>query len=120
MIEGIAISFDGWSREYADDEIAVHFLSDGLLPPLSEFIENHTALGEIAGGFYAASVNGFIRDTYGPEALRNLWINGCDDVSELLGADINQVETAWKNHLRIEVREEIKVDLETIKELGCG
>jgi hypothetical protein len=120
MIEGIAIYSDGWCREYTNDEIAFRFLSDGQLPPLQELFDNYRTLGEIRGGFYAASVIGFIRDTYGVDALRKVWRDGSENLTELLGASADEVETSWKSYLRTRVREDIQVDLETIGDLGCG
>ena len=76
MIEGIAVYSDGWCREYTIDEIAFRFLSDGQLPPLQELFDDYGTLGEIRGGMYAASVIGFIRDTYGADALRKVWRDG--------------------------------------------
>jgi hypothetical protein len=120
MIEGIAVSCDGWCREYTVDEVALHLLSAGRLPPLKEFVASHRSLGEIAGGIYAASVAAFIKDAYGAKALRRLWMTGCQDVSKLLGADLDEVEAAWKDYLGSAVRKDIQVDLRAIEERGCG
>jgi len=120
MIEGISIASDGWCREYTVDEIAFHLLSNGDLPPLGAFFDDFAALGEIRGGFYAASVIGFIRDTYGMDALRNLWLNGTGDLDAILGTDIDQIDASWKRDLEQKVGKEIRVDLKTIDELGCG
>lgn len=120
MIEGIAVYCDGLCREYAVDDIAFHFLSHNQLPPLKDFFNNYATLGEIRGGFYAASVIGFIRRTYGPEAIRNLWINGSGNVMEFLGDDLHAVESAWKNYLKLKVGKEVQIDLEAIEDFGCG
>ncbi|UCG52942.1 MAG: hypothetical protein JSW58_05120 [Candidatus Latescibacterota bacterium] len=120
MVEGIAIHSDGWCREYTVDEIAYHLLSQGQLPSLQEFFDDSTALGEIRGGFYGASVIGFIRHTHGAEALHDLWLNGIGDFKEMFGSDVKEIENLWKNYLKLKVKKEIKVDLETIEDLGCG
>ncbi|UCF06539.1 MAG: hypothetical protein JSV33_05800 [bacterium] len=120
MIEGIAVYCDGWCREYSVDEIAFHYLSRGQLPPLRELFDNFATLGEIRAGFYAASLIGFIRHTYGAEALRSLWHNSNGALTELLGVDVDKLETSWKNYLKSNVKKGTTVDLETIKDKGCG
>jgi hypothetical protein len=120
MIEGISVFSDGWCREYSVDEVAYFFLSKDELPSLEVLFENFTSLGEIKGGFYAASVIGFIKQKYGSAALRNLWINGSTNFENLLGDDMNRLETEWKNYLRLKIKKEIKIDLDTINSHGCG
>lgn len=120
MIEGVAVFCDGWCREYNVDEIAYHLLSHGQLPPLENLFEDFASLGEIRGGFYAASVIGFIRQTYGADALRRLWLNGHDKLTEMLGADVNEVEALWRDHLESTVDKDTHVDLKAILDLGCG
>lgn len=120
MIEGIPIYCDGWCREYTVDQIAFHLLSSGDLPPLKKFFDDYATLGEIRGGFYAASVIGFIRRTYGAEALRALWVNGHGGLRESIGVDADELEASWKSYLRSKVSADVKVDIETIQRLGCG
>jgi hypothetical protein len=120
MIEGIAIASDGWCRQYPVDQIAFHFLSRGNLPPLADLFDDITALGEIRGGMYAASVIGFIRSTYGTVALRGLWLNGIADFSTSLGVELDQLESAWQDYLRTTLPSDIPVDLDAIMESGCG
>jgi hypothetical protein len=120
MIEGISVHCDGWCREYAVDEIAFYFLSRGELPPLKECFDSFASLGEIRGGFYAASVIGFIRRAYGAEALRELWVRGHGSIPEVLGVDAGKIEVMWKDYLKSNVREGVQIDLEAIKEFGCG
>lgn len=120
MIEGIAVYSDGWCREYSVDEIVFHFLSNDQLPPLQELFDDFANLGEIRGGFCAASFIGFIRNTYGTPKLRELWLNGVGNIKEALGDDLNQIENSWKLYLKRNVREDIHVDLDTINKLGCG
>ena len=120
MIEGVAISSDGWCREYSVDEIAFHLLSHGKFPPLKQFFNDFAKLGEIRGGIYAASVIGFIRHTYGAEALRKLWIDGSGNLTESLGSDVGQIEILWREYLELTVKEDVPIDLETIEDSGCG
>ena len=120
MIEGIAVYCDGWCREYNVDEIAYHLLSHGQLPPLENLFEDFALLGEIRGGVYAASVIGFVRQRYGTDALRKLWLNGCDELTDSLGADVNEVEALWRDHLESTVDKDTHVDFEAILDLGCG
>ena len=120
MIEGIAICSDGWCREYTVDEIAFHLLSNGQLPSLQELFDDHASLGEIRAGFFAASFIGFIRSTYGMPKLRSLWSKGAGNLNEVLGNELNQIESSWKLYLERNVRRDVHVDLETINESGCG
>jgi hypothetical protein len=120
MIEGVPIYCDGWCRQYSVDQIALHLLSHGELPPLRDFFDDFATLGEIRAGFYAASLIGFIRETYGTDALRALWLSGHANLRELLGADVDQVETSWKQYLRSTVNEDTEVDMKTIEDSGCG
>jgi hypothetical protein len=120
MTEGIAIYADGWCRESTTDEIAYHFLSRGRLPKLPELFDDYATLGEIRAGFYAASVIGYIHDTYGTDALRKVWTGGCGDLSETLGVDVHQLESAWREYLRRVVDDDVEVDMKSIEEFGCG
>jgi hypothetical protein len=120
MVEGLPIYCDGWCREYSVDEIAFKLLSSGELPPLEQFFDDFAKLGEIRAGFYAASVIGFIRLTYGAEALRALWLNGHGDLEESIGVDADRLETSWKRYLKSAVDTNVEVNLESIKRLGCG
>lgn len=120
MIEGISIYSDGWCREYTVDEVAFHLLTNNQIPPLQEFLNDYSSLGEIRAGFYAASLIGFIYNTYGVQTLRNLWLNGFEDFSELLDGDVNHIYNSWSNHLKRNVRSDTEVDLDTINKLGCG
>lgn len=119
MIEGISASCDGWCREYSIDEIAHHLLSHDELPPLPELFDNFRSLGEIRGGVYAASVIGFIRTTYGTDAVAKLWTNGTRDVSGSVGATIEEIDALWKQYLERTVGD-VEVDYDAIKENGCG
>ena len=119
MIEGISISCDGWCREYSIDEIAHYLLSHDELPPLPELFDNFRSLGEIRGGVYAASIIGFIRTTYGTDAVRKLWTDGTRDVSSSVGATIEEIDTRWKQHLEQTVGD-VEVDYDVIKDNGCG
>jgi hypothetical protein len=116
MIEGVAVYCDGWCREYTVDEVAMSLLSSGELPPL---FENYADLGEIRAGFYAASVIGFIQHTYGSQALRNLWTNGCGGLKGLLGDDVGGIENAWKDYLKQKVTTDPHMDLDIINKEGC-
>ncbi len=120
MVEGIAVACDGWCREYTVDQIAYYYLSKGELPSLENLFQNFRSLGEIRGGFYAASVIGFIHNTYGAAALRNIWINGTESLAEELEIDVNQLEAAWKARLNSTVDKSVPVDITTITKLGCG
>lgn len=120
MIEGIAVYCDGWCREYSVDEIAWHFLSRDELPPLQELFDDPRALGEIRGGFYSASVIGFIRHQYGVETVRSLWLEGPDKLTEVLGTDIHHIERQWKGYLESTVNKDVEVDLQVIEDSGCG
>jgi hypothetical protein len=120
MIEGVSIYADGWCREYSIDVIAYYLLTHDRLPPLEKLFEDFAELGEIRAGVYAASVIGFIRKTYGAEALRNMWTNGSRDLTESLGSPIDQVETSWQEYLRQIVGDDVEIDMESIEELGCG
>jgi hypothetical protein len=120
MIEGIAICSDGWCREYTVDEVAFHFLSTGQLPSLQKLFDDYASLGEIRAGFSAASFIGFLRSTYGMPKLRSLWSNGVGNLNEVLGEELNQVESSWKLYLERNVRKDVHVDLDAINKLGCG
>ena len=99
MIEEISVCCDGWCREYSVDEIAFHFLSNDQLPKLQELFENFSALGEICAGISTGSFIGFIVKTFGVDKLRSLWSEGVGNIRELLGGDLNQIETSWKSYL---------------------
>jgi hypothetical protein len=120
MIEGIAICSDGCCREYTVDEVAFHLLSNGQLPSLQELFDDYASLGEIRAGFFAASFIGFIRSTYGLPKLRRLWSHGAGDLNEVLGDDLNQIESSWKLYLERNVRKDVHVDLDKINKSGCG
>ncbi|UCH10184.1 MAG: hypothetical protein JSU61_13460 [Fidelibacterota bacterium] len=120
MIEGIAIASDGWCREYSVDQIASHYLSQDMLPQLTDLFDDIRALGEVRGGMIAASLIGFIRHTYGPAALRRIWLNGTDDLSDILSVELDQLESTWHDYLRRSVTTGVPVDLDTIMESGCG
>jgi len=119
MVEGISISCDGWCREYSVDEIASHLLSRGELPPLPEFFDSFRTLGEVRGGVYAASVIGFIRNTWGIDAVRKLWTNGTTGVGGSVGATIEEIDLLWKAYLE-EAIGDVEVDYDAIEENGCG
>jgi hypothetical protein len=120
MIEGIAICSDGWCREYSVDEIAYHLLRSGQLPPLQDLFADFAELGEIRAGVYAASVIGYIRESYGIEVVQDLWLEGNEQLPELLRADLKQIEASWKLYLKSRVSDQIEVDMEKIDEQGCG
>jgi hypothetical protein len=120
MVEGICIYVDGWCREYSVDEIAYQYLSDDRLPPLQELFEKFAELGEIRAGVYAASVIGFVRDTYGVDAVRALWTDGSGDLKKSIGVPAGELEALWKEHLRRAADDDLQIDLKTIEELGCG
>lgn len=120
MIEGIPVYCDGWCREYSVDEMAYHFLSKEDLPQLSALFDDPRALGEIRGGFYAASIIGFIRDNYGANTLRGLWLEGPESLRELTGVDASKLFMLWKKYLESTVDRDIDVDIDTVNELGCG
>jgi hypothetical protein len=120
MIEGIALCSDGWCREYAVDEIASYYLATEQLPPLRELFDNFRALGEIRGGVYAASIIGFIREEYGTDTLKQLWLEGSGVLNDLLGAGVDEVEDSWKAYLKLKVNKDVDVDLTVIDDLGCG
>lgn len=120
MVEGICIAADGWCREFSVDAIAHHLLTEGRLPPFNELPSKIGELGEIGGGMYAASVIDFIRDTYGPEAVRELWIGGSSILTDTLGVPFDTIEAMWKEHLEREVEDGLRVDMERIEESGCG
>ena len=71
-------------------------------------------------GFYAASFVGFIHDRYGVEVLRAIWTGGVDEIEPLLGSDLERVESSWKDYLKERVGPETRVDIEAIKDNGCG
>ena len=120
MVEGISIACDGWCRGYSVDEIAYHYLSNGELPPIGELFENMRSLGEIRGGMYAASVIGYIRETYGTDAVRELWLKGVEKFTRSVDIDFNQLETGWRDYLDEAVDPKTQVDIQPIDEMGCG
>jgi hypothetical protein len=120
MVEGVAIYNDGWCREYSVDEIAAELLSQNKLPSLGSLFTNFRELGEINAGIYAASFIGFIRETYGADAVRKMWKNGTGGIKELPESSTDQLEESWKTYLLNKVGDDIDVDLETINDKGCG
>jgi hypothetical protein len=120
MIEGISIYCDGWCREFTVDQIAFKLVSEDQLPPLQVLFEKYSELGEIKAGFYAGSFIGYIHEKFGMAAVRKIWLNGTENLESLLGEKIDQIEKSWKTYLKEKVSPEIKVDLKTINELGCG
>jgi hypothetical protein len=120
MIEGVAVCCDGWCREYSVDEIAFHLLSNDQLPKLEELFKNFASLGEIRAGISAGSFIGFIVKTFGVDKLRSLWSEGVGNIREVLGGDLNQIETSWRSYLRQKVQKDIPLDLDNINELKCG
>lgn len=120
MVEGLPVACDGWCREYSVDEIAWHYLSHDEFPPLQDLFTGFRSLGEIKGGFYAASVIGFIHDRYGVDALRSLWLDGTGNLTEVLGVDLKELEASWKRYLDSTVDKDVPVDVDTIGKLGCG
>lgn len=120
MVEGMAIYCDGWCREYSVDEIAFHMLARNQLPHLQELFENFAALGEIRAGISAGSFIGFIVKTFGVDKLRSLWSEGVGNIRELLGDDLNQIETSWRSYLKRKVQKDIQLDLDNINDLKCG
>ncbi|MEJ2720573.1 MAG: hypothetical protein P8181_05460 [bacterium] len=120
MVEGLPVACDGWCREYSVDEIAWHYLSHDELPPLQDLFTNFRSLGEIKGGFYAASVIGFIHDRFGVDALRSLWLDGTGSLTDVLGVDVKELEASWKRYLNSSVDKDVQVDVDTIGKLGCG
>jgi hypothetical protein len=120
MIEGISIYVDGWCREYTVDEVAYTLLANEELPHLKELFENYADLGEIKTGFYAGSFIGFIREEFGLEKIRRIWLDGSDNMDLLLGSDSDKIEDSWKLYLNQKVNKDVQVDLDTINELGCG
>jgi hypothetical protein len=119
MIEGIAVSCDGWCREYSIDEIARHLIIHDELPALPELFDDFGSLGEIRGGVYAASIIGFIRNTYGTAAVRRLWTNGIGDLGDATGVTIEEMEASWRQHLQ-QTFGAVDVDYEAIEANGCG
>ncbi|UCF63288.1 MAG: hypothetical protein JSW33_12060 [bacterium] len=120
MIEGIAIYCDGWCQRYSVNEIAFHFLSNGQLPKLEQLFNDFKSLGEIRAGISAASFISFIHQTYGIPKVRQIWLNGVEDLEGLLGGDPEQIENAWRLYLQRQIRENIEVDLDAIHTGGCG
>jgi hypothetical protein len=120
MIEGIAVAGDGWCQTYSVDQIAARLAADGELPPIGDLFTSYRELGEIRAGFYGASVIGYIRRTYGTEAVRGLWTRGTAFLRESLGCTAEQLEDAWRSYLRETVSGDTDVDLESIMERGCG
>ena len=120
MIEGICVAADGWCREFSVDEIAHHLLTRGQLPPLEQLPSKLAELGEIRGGFYAASVIGFIRRQYGADAVRRLWTDGSANLPATLGLSFDKIEIMWKEYLERVVGDGVQVDMGQIDESGCG
>jgi len=120
MREGVAIATDGWCLEYSVDEIAKYLLDKGELPPLREIFGGYSELGEVRGGMYAGSVIDFIRQTYGTEAVRRLWQRGSDHFADAVGASVESVERAWREHLERAVDPTVNVDYERVDDKGCG
>jgi hypothetical protein len=120
MIEGICIAADGWCREFSVDQIARHLLVSGKLPPMEQLPVRFTELGEIRGGFYAASVIAFIRSEYGIDAVRRIWTGGLGILPDTLGRPFDKIEAMWRDHLEREVGDGVEVDMGKIDESGCG
>ena len=119
MIEGISIVSDGWCREYPVDEVAHYLLLRDELPPLSEFFNDFQSLGEVRGGMYAGSIIGFIRKTYGIEAMRKLWMHGIRSLCDSHGTTVDDIEALWKTYL-IRTVKDTEVDYDVIDKDGCG
>jgi len=120
MIEGIAIYCDGWCRLYTVDEIALHFLINGQLPTPQELVTDFRSLGEIRAGISAASFIGFIHHSYGIPKVRQLWLNGVEDLEEQLDDDLEKIKNSWILYLQNKMRNNTDVDMNGIQERGCG
>lgn len=124
MIEGLAVLCDGWCREYPVDQVAAALLAAEGLPPLQKLIDDYAGLGEIRAGFQAASVLGYVRERYGPEAVRRLWLEGPEGIEAVLGTGVSELDRAWREWLAGGAGAGVagggEVDLDAIEELGCG
>ncbi len=121
MIEGIPVFCDGWCQDMSIDQIAYSLLKKGQLPDLKILFTDYAGLGEIRAGFSSASFIAFVINEYGTEKIRELWHNGTTGtIEDILGEDIPTLNGHWKDYIRDHGQDGIELDLESIRQHGCG
>lgn len=102
--EGSAVYADDTCRQYdeAADTLSAYLLRENRLLPLQDVLVNFAAVSrenDLIAYMEAGSFFGFLMDTYGREAVRQIWRRGAESLGDVTGHDVRDLESAWRAHL---------------------
>jgi len=114
--EGVAMLPTPVCAGYTVEELTRAAEAEGRLVPLRELPRRFSAR-EAAHYAQAASVVRFVRDRYGIDGVRRLWVHGLKGTDAALGIPVDRLERDWREALaRTPARE---VDWSAIRRHGC-
>ncbi len=120
--EGLAVFADGDCAGHPIDALVSQWRRKGELFPLDSLTGGFRALGDLRAYLQAGSFIGWIYNTRGRDAVRQLWQRGPAVAADSLGISLDSLDAAWRRDLASEgVQPGIpSVELTRIQERGCG
>lgn len=120
MIEGLPIAVDGWCQIADIDRIAGYLMAAGRWPGLAAFTAHASALGEVPGGVFAASLLRYLRGQHGAAIIAEIWRSGLAAVLQARKIDPARVEAQWRDSLRDQANPLTEAEWRKIDADGCG
>jgi hypothetical protein len=120
MIEGLPIAVDGWCQTADIDRIASYLMAAGRWPGLSAFTANASALGEVPGGIFAASLLRYLRGQYGAATIEEIWRTGLTAALQARKIDPARVEAEWLDSLKDPADPLTDAEWQKMDADGCG
>jgi len=118
--EGLAVYVDGRCGQYTINDLVRYVLEEDEFPSLKTVIFGFREQNDLIAYLKCGSVVGYIYETYGLEALRKLWDEGVENVQNVLGMTLDELEAEWRAHILEGSSLETDVDWKAIEDHGCG
>lgn len=121
--EGLAVFADGRCAGFPIDALVAQWRSAGALFPADTLVTRFRSLGDLRAYLQAGSFIGWIYNTRGRDAVRQLWQRGVGGAPGALSSvALDSLDAAWRRSLAAEqgLPKIPAGDLKRIQERGCG
>jgi hypothetical protein len=118
--EGLSVYADGRCRDHAVRALAAEYLRRGELPHARDLIHHFQQVGELPGYLGSGSFVGFLYETYGRDAVKQVWQKGGDAIEEVLKTRLDVLDARWRESLRGAGESIPPEEWKTVLDRGCG
>lgn len=120
IVEGLAQFADGRCGRHSNHAVARAIVESSGSIPIEELAARFREFDDLTAYLQAASLIGWLYDSYGRDAVRQIWSSGLDTLPAAVGMSAAEITRAWRDWVERSASPVPSGEVETIQSRGCG